>query len=130
LDSGLIDHGNNWASGVAVTSSRVFATYQSYDDQSRISSRLRTFTLAADGELSDAGEVETDGVSWGSLVARGQRAFISSYGQLVVVDSSNPAKPEVKTHELGGYSCNALEVVDDTAYCALGYQGVQAFPLD
>lgn len=130
LDSGLIDHGNNWASGVAVTSSRVFATYQSYDDQSRISSRLRTFTLAADGELSDAGEVETDGVSWGSLVARGQRAFISSYGQLVVVDSSNPAEPEVKTHELGGYSCNALEVVDDTAYCALGYQGVQAFPLD
>lgn len=130
IDSALIDEGDGWANGIAVTNSRVFASYYSYDDQGRTSSQLRTFTVGSDGELGDAGEVDTSDLSWGALVARGNRAFISSYGQLIVVDSADPSDLQVKKHEMGGYSCGALEVVDDTAYCALGYQGVQAFPLD
>jgi len=129
-DSALIDQGDAWANGVAVTKSRVFATYYSYDDSGYSSSLLRTFSIDGDGELSDLGQIDTEDVSWGNLVARGNRAFISSYGQLIVVDSSDPDEVVMKKHEMGGYSCSALEVVDDTAYCALGYQGVQSFPLD
>jgi len=129
VDSALIDRGNVWANGIAATDSRVFASYYDYNATGSMY-KLRTFTLADDGELGDLGQIDTSDVGWGSLVARGDRAFISSYGQLLVVDSGDPENIELTEHEMGGYYCSALEVTEDTAYCALNYQGVQAFPLD
>jgi len=128
LDSALIDQGDFWANGIAVTDSRVFASsYRSSSSAGPVST-LRVFSIDAGGDLASLGEVDTSELAWGNLVARDKRAFVSAYGQLVVVDSRDGIT--VSTHEMGGYYCNALEVSGDTAYCALGYQGVQAFDLE
>jgi hypothetical protein len=129
IDSALIDQGDFWANGVAATDTRVFASYYTYVGDGPVA-KVRTLSLGADGELENLGDVDTSNVPWGNLVARGDRAFVSAQGQLIVVDAGDPAAVEVTTHEMGGYYCEALEVAGDTAYCALGYQGVQAFPLE
>ena len=129
VDSAMVDKVNSWANGIAVTDSRVFASYQTYTDTNQ-TLNLRTLALHGSGQLDDLGVTDVSDMGWGNLVARGKRAFISAYGQLIVVDTSDTDSVEVTSHEMGGYYCNALEVAGDTAYCALGYQGVQAFPLD
>jgi uncharacterized secreted protein with C-terminal beta-propeller domain len=129
LDSATVDQAESWANGIAVTGSRVFASYQSYSGNN-YQTKLRSLAVKGDGQLDDLGVTDVSDMSWGNLVARGKRAFISAQGQLIVVDTSDTSNVEVTSHEMGGYYCNALEVADDTAYCALGEQGVQAFPLD
>ncbi len=129
LDTAMIDSEAGFAQGVAVTSSRVFATYQLMEDD-LARGYVRTFSLSAGGSIKDLGQIERPDVGWGTLLARDSRAFLSSYGMLIIVDASDPEDISQKQHEMAGYSCSQLEVTSGSAYCALGYQGVQAFPLD
>ncbi len=128
VDRQLIDEGNTWASSVAVGDGRIFASYYDYQNADD-GTQVRTLAMGSTGRLTDLGAVTLEAPA-GNLLARGNRAFLSSYGVLNVINAENEDTIETTEHEMGGYSCNSLEVSESYAYCALGYQGVQAFPLD
>jgi hypothetical protein len=135
VDSAAIDSEDGWASNVAVTRDRVFANYASYDPK-KAKPHVRALSIGASGsnlgELEELGSVDLEGsgYGYGYLVARGQRAFLSESGLLTVIDAQGKDELNVTRHEMNGYYCESLEVTENAAYCALSYQGVQAFPLD
>jgi hypothetical protein len=133
LDSMLVDDGEIWASSIAVTKNRVFAHYGSYD-LTQMKPNVQVFGIGASGsklgQLDRLGRVELSSAGYGNLVARGNRAFLSESGLLTVIDAADGDDIRATRHEMNGYYCESLEVSEDSAYCALSYQGVQAFPLD
>jgi hypothetical protein len=130
VDHASIDHDTSWASNIAVSKDRVFASYSTYSAASGEESSVRVFELDNQGQIETLGDINTSQSGWSTLYARGDRAFLVSDGLLTVIDAGDADELTKKTHEMNGYSCSALEVAGDYAYCALGYQGVQAFALD
>jgi len=127
VDHTVIDRDTLWASSIAISKDRVFASYAATSDEE---SHVRVFKLDNQGQIATLGDVTTSESAWGTLYARDDRAFFVSSGLLTVIDTSDVDDLTKKVHEMNGYSCSALEVADDYAYCALGAQGVQAFALD
>jgi len=69
--------------------------------------------------------------SIGTLVAAGQSAVFSAgwRGEVAVVSAENAALPKlIKKIEVPGY-VQAIEVIGNTAVCALGYDGVATIPI-
>lgn len=69
---------------------------------------------------------------WGGvslLEAVGPRLLLSMQAGLGELDASVAAEPVLEVHPLYGLACLDLEVSDDTAYCAMGDQGLQVVPL-
>jgi hypothetical protein len=119
---------------IAVSDSRIF--FQSYgygaDGYNLFDPKLVTLGYGENGELTQLGSITPDlDIPYGSLAARGERAFISGYGKLEVITSAGNELSS-KTHDLRSYQCygGALEVAGDQALCALGEYGVQSIPLD
>lgn len=127
VDQVQLDTADVFSSSVAVTKTRLFAYYFRSDGEA---DGLRSFRIQSDGALEELQPLELETGSWGRVVARDARAYISSYGQLTIVDAADPEELRVQYNEMGGYSCSSLEVVGNTAYCALGYRGVQAFTFE
>jgi len=127
VDRAVIDNDTLWTSGVAVSKNRVFANYSTTTGEESL---VRVFKFEGQGQIEILDDITTSESGWGTIHARGDRAFLVSEGLLTVIDSSDADKLTKTTHEMNGYYCSALEVADDYAYCALGYQGVQVFPLD
>lgn len=129
VDRVAIDGDDYSAGQVAVGDGRVFATMWE-NGRNNENGLVRVYAIEEDGSLEDAGQVSTESPGWGLLVARGGRAFLSSYGRLTAIDARDPEHLRTKNFGLGGYYCNSMEVTDSHAYCALGYEGVQQFDLD
>ncbi len=134
LDAEQEDGTSRTSRGIAVSDSRIFYGDFAYGENSWSlrDGRITALGYAADGQLTTLGSTAVDVDYWGTLVARGNRAFISSYGILEVVTSPDGEPPTRSEYELRGSSCGvgALEVVGDVALCA-GYQyGVQRIELE
>jgi hypothetical protein len=128
IDQAPLDGPGAWASGVAASKTRVFFTaQQSWEAPAEI----RAYAIGIDGRLEGLPAVETEAPGgWGTLFARGERAFYAANGAFTVVDTRDGRIPKSTTHDMGAYYCAALEVTATDAYCALGEFGVQAFPLE
>ncbi len=132
VSQSLID-GDVWASSVAVSDERVFSLTQEWRENAPPHRTIHTMAFEDDGSLRKLPDVELDTLGyswWGQLVARDDRAFMAGSNTLTVIDARGDSTPKVQDHDMAGWSCNSLEVRDDTAYCALGQFGVAAFPLD
>ncbi len=123
LDVEELEKGERAVREIAISDERVFFRY--FEKDSNVG-QLGVLALSDDGEFGRKGSVPISGY-WGSLVARGSRAFFSSENQLQVVSGS---KPSVRSYPMPGWHCSALQVADDVAYCALGRNGVARFELD
>lgn len=128
IDQAPLDGPGAWASGVAASKSRVFfAAQQSWEAPAEI----RTYAIGSDGRLESLPAVATEAPGgWGSLYARGERAFYAANGAFTIVDTRDGRTPSSTTHEMGAWYCSALEVTETEAFCALEQFGVQAFPLE
>jgi hypothetical protein len=120
---------------IAVTQSRLFFQrwIQGEESWQWVEPEIVALGYALDGRLSELGSVEPETIqTWGRLEARGERAFLSSYGALEVITSKNDQAPQATTHDLYGQGCTqgALEITGDQAYCALGMYGVQSIALN
>jgi hypothetical protein len=69
------------------------------------------------------------GYYYGTLYARGNRAFEIANNTVTVVDTSQAAAPRRLAHEIPGWGCSSLEVSSDSAYCAVGQRGVEVIDL-
>lgn len=128
IDTVILDRGDQLAGNIAATKTRVFI---SRHDRKSGAAMVQGFAFSARGKIEPLPEVITGSPdAWGALVARDERAFLSASGALTIVDTTDPEAPTTRTLPMGGYSCRALEVTEDTAYCALGAYGVQAFSLE
>jgi hypothetical protein len=88
--------------------------------------------FASDGRLESLGRITPEiKEPYANLVARGNRAFLSSTGKLEVI-SSNAGTMRKSSHELRSYGCysDSLEVVGDQLLCAQGMYGIQSIPLE
>jgi hypothetical protein len=135
LQGSVALHGGDWyLNSTAVTGDRIFVRqYQTqrvveetYEYWTSANSRVRVFDTALN-KLADFEDVAN---AWGSLHARGTRAFSSEQGVLRVFDATDPDAPKSYERELLGYGCEALEVRGDTAVCAQGKKGVELIELD
>lgn len=127
LDRVMLDGDGYSAGDVAVGDDRVFVVV--WPHAGTTETQVRTYAIEDGGSLADLGFVPTEAPGWGSLVARGTRAFLSSYGRLTAVDAGNLSEVKTENFDLGGYYCNAIEVTSTHAYCAMGYEGVAQFKL-
>jgi hypothetical protein len=128
--------GRTWYSAgtVAVSDSRIFYTVQETNlDGGEGALTVAALAYGANGELSELGSTPPiDGYYYGGMVARDNRAFLSGYGLLNVVESPDGAEPTSREHEIRSWSCSYgdLEVVGDQAFCAGNEFGVQRIALD
>ena len=121
------------AGSIAVSTSRVFyEAFATNRDTGESSTEIVALGYGSDGKLTSLGSVPSSGYYYGNLVARGKRAFVSSYGLLEIVESPDGTAPVKLERELRGWSCDAgsLEVVGDQAFCAGQEFGVQRIALD
>jgi len=72
----------------------------------------------------DLRTVDASQYYYGSLFARGDRAFEIFNNTLTVVDTRDDRASRRLSHELPGWGCQSLEVAGDSAYCAVGQRGV------
>jgi hypothetical protein len=118
---------------IAVSNERIFFQRFSWteDGVQLVDPQLVALGFADDGELAELGSLAPEQHQpYSALVARGKRAFLSSYGSLEVVTSADDGALRSKQHQLRAYYAGSLEVTDDQALWALGEFGVQAIPLD
>jgi hypothetical protein len=100
---------------------------QTYEYYARASQRVRVL----DADLSYLGDIDDSAAfGWGSLRARGARAFTSDMGVLRVFDATEKDALKAYDAPLLGYGCSAFEVRGDTAICAQGKKGVEVIALD
>jgi hypothetical protein len=67
---------------------------------------------------------------WASILqATGRRLLVSLQAGLGELDAAVATAPVLEVHPLYGIACLDVEVADDTAYCAMGDQGLQVVPL-
>lgn len=83
------------------------------------------------GELQVASSVEVGGPTWwvGGLRALGTSLAFHANTGLAVVDTNDAAKPELTLHDLIGWGCWNMRVVDGAAICPMGEYGLQSVPL-
>jgi hypothetical protein len=92
--------------------------------------RLDALAFAQTGQLQRLPSVALNtGAWWSKLSARGTRAFITGAGSLYALQTKDKSAPKLERFDLAGWSCAALEVHGDRAYCAMGMSGVAAFDL-
>ncbi|HEY3494681.1 MAG TPA: hypothetical protein VGK73_08355, partial [Polyangiaceae bacterium] len=120
---------------IAVSNSRIFYQAQARSvETGDFTAEIVALGYGSDGHLTALGRVPSNTSYYGysALVARGDRAFVPSYGVMEVVESPDDAPPVVTEHELRGWACDAssLEVVGDQAFCAGQEFGVQRIALD
>jgi hypothetical protein len=119
---------------VAVSDNRIFYQRFSFDPDTYrpVDPEVIALGFTSEGGLKQLGSIAPQiQEPYGSLVARGNRAFLSSMGNLEVLTSRN-GELESSQHDLRSYGCSSssLEVVGDQALCAQGMFGVQSIPLD
>jgi hypothetical protein len=124
--------------GVAGTPGRLFARitegYDVWDEfgwAERSHQELVVFAGWESGSLQESARVEASGSGYwmGQLRAAGDHLLFNADNGLGVLDASDPASPSLQVHDLYGYGCWDLEVVGDTALCAMSEWGLQALPL-
>lgn len=120
---------------IAVSDSRLFFQRWSHTGEyywDVTDPEIVSLGLSSDGTLRQLGHIEPElRQQWGSLVARGNRAFLSGDSHLEVITSASDAALVSTVHELRSWGCydGSLEVAESNAYCALGQYGVQTIPL-
>jgi uncharacterized secreted protein with C-terminal beta-propeller domain len=117
---------------IAISDERLFYTsskVRPHTYEGPPDAQLDAFAFSSMGQFVRLPPLVTDAEEWGSLSARGARAFQSTPGGLVVVDTRDTEHPSTKRHDLQGWGCASLEVQGDRAYCALGQHGVVALDL-
>ena len=132
IDRVVLD-GERISTYVAMSDERIFVlTREAGESYGPSNTEVETLMLADDGKIDRLTPVpvETNRSWWyGGITARGTRAFLSEAGTIHAIDTTDPDAPVVETHEMPGWSCQSLEVSGDSAYCAMGQQGVLTIPL-
>lgn len=123
---------------IAISDERVFvldgerARYDR-ENPTPITRQVRSFAIADNGQLQSLPALDLEPSNeywwWPRVAARGARAFITVSNSLQVVDTTDKPAPSLVEHQMPGWNCGSLQVRDDTAYCAMGQQGVLTFDL-
>jgi hypothetical protein len=130
-------------SGLAFSDDRMFTLWHSRltdPDPPRNSYIVGSFRMDATGTVTSLGETTLPWGAWGSpaLFAREQRAFVTDYHQLHVIDSTGDAQPTLTSHELQSELpersdrpniCTLIEADERSVLCPIGDQGVFTFDL-
>lgn len=123
---------------VGVSDSRIFALLAERRKSDGIEpvpveTRVDSFGIGGDGRLRRLEPVSlgssSQGYWWTQMQARGAHAFIAQDNEMLVIDTSDVAKPTLVRHDMPGYYCASLEIDTQRAYCAMGVQGVLSFEL-
>ncbi|MCH2109861.1 MAG: beta-propeller domain-containing protein [Polyangiaceae bacterium] len=123
---------NQRVGAIAVTDSRIFYVAELGSQDGESVKWLGSLAIDGEGYLSELEDTDVQlRTAWGSanLFARGDRAFMTSEGQLQAVDTAT-ANPSSQVFEKNGWSCTSFDVTEDTLYCALGQYGVSSFDLE
>jgi hypothetical protein len=127
-----LDNTKRVSESISVSDERLFVTTREVRNYNEGPGepQLETFAFAETGQLVRLPPLSLEGAGyWGTLYARGARAFMSSQGALTVIDTRDTEQPSVQRHDMQGWGCSSLEVQGDRAFCALGQYGVFSIDL-
>lgn len=123
----------HYSQQVAVSDERVFVTRFTDSDTGDYYDRrwdIGSYAIGDTGRLTELPALALPQNGWYNRVqARGTRAFVSQSNELLEIDATDPAAPALETHDMPGWYCSSLQVADETAFCAMGQQGVIAIDL-
>jgi hypothetical protein len=132
-------------SGLAFGDDRMFTLWhnrRTEPDTIRDTYIVGSFRMDATGTLTSLGDTTLPRGVWPdrypALLAREQRAFVTDYYQLQVIDSAGDGQPTLTSHELpsevpGRFdrknSCTLIEADERSVLCPIGNQGVITFDI-
>ena len=128
---GTIGQGNNYYGGLTEPAIvDCFGPCGFYGYSAAEPEQLLVLSGMASGELR-SGSLELDAASdpwagwWGPshLVATGERALVTSEGEMAIIDLSDPEQPELERSEAFSGYAESVSVRDDRVVLALGVQG-------